>query len=265
VPATLAPALGVGARRTKTDQRDARALSEVSTRVDLPSVHIPSRESREIKSLCTTRDGAVKARTQLVNLVRGTLRSRRVALRRGNTDRFAQKVREAVADLPSYLQPVLTAIEQLTEHIRLLEEQVVTVAESHPVCPRLMTIPGVGPMTAVRFVATVDDISRFESAHKLQAFLGLTPGEHSSSDSKRRTSITKAGPTAMRWMLLQAAWSAQRCRGTHPMLAWAHEVELRRGKRVAAVAMARKLAGIMYALWRDGTIYDPRHAARVTI
>jgi transposase len=256
VPASLAPSLGVGARRTKTDRRDAQVLSEVSTRIDLPGVHIPSLPSRRAKSLCTARSTLVKSRTQLVNAVRGALRTHRMRVRLG-TDNFAQRVRTAQPDLPGYLLPLLTAIEQLTTHIKELDAQVAALAKKHPVCPRLMTIPGVGPLTALRFVATIDDVSRFPSAHKLQAYLGLTPGEDSSSDHKRRTNITKAGPTMMRWLLVQAAWCVRRTRGEPPLRTWSNKIELRRGKGVAVVALARKLAGIMYALWRDGTVYDP--------
>src|SRR5262249_41594457 len=85
---------------------------------------------------------------------------------------------------------------------------------------------------------------------------GLTPGENSSSDRTRRTGITKAGPPALRASLIQAAWAARRSKGKHPILEWVTEVEKRRGKKVAVVALARKLAGILFALWRDGTFYD---------
>ena len=128
-----------------------------------------------------------------------------------------------------------------------------------PLCRRLMTTPGVGPSTAVRFVAALDDISRFESAHKVEAYLGLAPGESSSSERQQRLSITKAGPSSVRWVLIQAAWVLQRrCRSAaaRQLQAWAADITLRRGRQVATVALARKLAGILYALWRDGTTYQ---------
>jgi transposase len=110
-------------------------------------------------------------------------------------------------------------------------------------------------------VAAIDDISRFASAHKVEAYLGLVPGESSSSERQQRLSITKAGPSTVRWVLIEAAWSLRiRCRsaGARPLQAWAAEIELRRGRRVATTALARKLAGILYALWRDGTTYQLR-------
>ena len=118
-----------------------------------------------------------------------------------------------------------------------------------------MTVPGVGPVTAMRFVAAIDDVSRFGGAHSVESYLGLVPGEHSSSERQHRTGITKAGATKLRWALVQASWSARRCRPHDPMVAWATQVELRRGRRVAMVALARKIAGILYALWRDGSTY----------
>jgi transposase len=125
-----------------------------------------------------------------------------------------------------------------------------------------MSVPGVGPVTSLQFVAIIDELSRFQSAHRVEAYLGLTPGEHSSSDKVRRTSITKAGSTAMRWCLVQAAWAARRARGQHAMIDWSIEVQKRRGKKVAIVALARKLAGILFAIWRDGTVYNPQNASR---
>jgi transposase len=122
-----------------------------------------------------------------------------------------------------------------------------------------MTVPGVGPVTAMRFVAAVDQVERFPNSHALESYVGLVPGENSSSEHKRITALTKAGARKLRWVLIQAAWSARRCRKNDPMVTWALQVEVRRGKFVATVALARKLAGILYAIWRDGSVYDPNH------
>lgn len=267
VPASLVRALGVGARRTKTDRRDAQVLSEVSTRIDLPSVHVPSHSSREAKSLCGMRDGLVQARTQLVNTVRGYLRRRLGGLRGGTLETLPKRVRQWYATraepLPTYLERQLVAVEQMNILVKQATKEVEDWAEKNPVCVRLMTVPGVGPVTSLRFVAAIDALERFSDAHVLEAYLGLTPGEDSSSERRRLTSITKAGPNAVRWTLVQAAWSALRTRPDDPMCQWAHSIALRRGSRIAVVALARKLAGILFALWRDGTSYQPiRGAAR---
>jgi transposase len=103
-------------------------------------------------------------------------------------------------------------------------------------------------------VATIDRLDRFPSSHSVESYLGLVPGESSSSESQQRLSITKAGSARMRWLLVQAAWALRtRCRSSEarPLQLWALQVEQRRGKRIATVALARKLAGIIYALWRD--------------
>ena len=259
VAATLVRTLGVGARGVKTDERDARVLSEVSTRIDLPSVHVPSHESRKRKSLCGMRDALVAARTQLINTVRGWTRGQAFKARTGKTETFCKRVKQAAAkeELPTYVLRQLESIDQLTAHIQAADKELEAIAETDPTCPRLMSVPGVGPVTAVRFVAALDEIGRFTSVAQVQSYLGLTPGENSSSERQRRTGITKAGPPALRASLVQAAWAARRSRGEHPMVLWSLEVEKRRGKNIAVVALARKLSAILFALWRDGTFYSP--------
>ena len=261
VPATLVPALGVGAHGIKTDRRDARVLSEVSTRVDLPSVHVPSDISRSWKATCTARESLVSARTQLVNSVRGWMRSNLLTCSARSRSTFVQAVRRAALaspqGLPEFIKHQLEVIEALSERIAEANAQLKELATEHPVCLRLMTIPGVGPVTALRFVAAIDQVERFPNAHSLQSYLGLVPGENSSSQRKRRTGITKAGPPRVRWALAQAAWIFRRTQKSDPLALWAGEVEKRRGKMIAMTALARRLAGIMFALWRDGTRYEP--------
>jgi len=264
VPAMLARTLGVGARRTKTDRRDAQALSEVSCRVELPSVHIPTAEARRLKSECGMRDALVRARTMLVNCVAGWLRTQGRRIKRGVPTTYGSRIRRAMTCVPGEVERMLAGIDALTLQIKEAEKSLTQVAKSDAVCTRLMTVPGVGLITAVRFRATVDAIERFGSAHALQSYLGLVPGEKSSSERKLRLGITKAGPTAMRWTLVQAAWCARRARRRDPMLAWYDEIQKRRGKAIAVVALARKIAGIMFAIWRDGSTYNPLHASRTT-
>lgn len=260
VPATLVRTLGVGARRTKTDRRDARVLSEVSCRIDLPSVHIPSAESREWKTICGMHDVLLSSRTKLINNLRGWMRGQGVRLRTGQASSCARRIRAAV-QLPEYVRMQVETLETLDGKIQASEQQIEALAENSELCARLMTVPGIGPSTAVRFVAAIDDVRRFKSAHRLEAYLGLAPGESSSSERQQRLSITKAGPSTVRWVLVQAAWVLQvRCRRAEArrLQEWAAEVAHRRGRQAATVALARKLAGILYALWRDGTIYEQR-------
>jgi transposase len=261
VPATLVPSLGIGNRGIKTDRRDAQLLSEVSTRISLPSVHLPSPTSRSRKSACTAREALVTSRTQLINMVRGWLRTQLIKLQSGDSSTFPQRVRNKALGqaegLPEFIEQALRVLDTLNQQIALADHELEQIALSDPLCQRLMSVPGVGPVTSIRFVAAVDDVSRFPSAHALQSYLGLVPGEHSSSSKKRRTGITKAGPPRVRWALTQAAWSLRRTRKLDPLSLWAQSVEARRGKRVAIVALARRLAGVLYAMWRDGTRYEP--------
>lgn len=262
VPATLVRSLGVGARRLKTDRRDAQVLSEVSCRIDLPSVHVPSQQARQRKTMCGMREALVGARTKLVNTVRGWLRAEGRRPRAGEATTFAARVREAYGDaaLPTYVERQLRTLESLNQEIADADRELAAIAKTDPITRRLMTVPGVGPSTSVRFVAALDEISRFSSAHAVESYLGLVPGEDSSAARQRRTGITKAGPPALRWCLVQAAWAARRARRKDPMQRWADEIEKRRGKRVAVLALARKLAGILYALWRDGAVYEPQRS-----
>lgn len=263
VPATLVKTLGVGARGIKTDRRDARTLSEVSCRIDLPSVHIPSELSRQIKTMCGNRDSLIECRTKLINNIRGWLRAQLWRIRTGGTATFPSRLRESAIsssrELPDHIEDTLQLIEHATLRIRAADVRLKKLALEHPICIRLMTVPGVGPVTAVRFLAALDEIARFRSAHAVQSYLGLTPGEQSSSDSQHRTRITKAGPAALRRVLVQAAWTALRTRPNDPMVIWANAIAARKHVFIAVVALARKMAGILFALWRDGASYNPGH------
>jgi len=261
VPATLVPSLGVGSRGVKNDKRDPRILSEVSTRIELPSVHIPSELAREWKSCCTAREALVSSRTQLVNSVRGWMRSELLKVSTGGLGTFPARVRlrakATERGLPEFIDNLLRVIELLNDRIAFADKELKQLAAEHPVCKRLMTIPGVGPVTALRFVAALDQIERFPNASAVQSYLGLVPGERSSGIRQRRTGITKAGPPRVRWALSQAAWVLRIKRPLDPLSLWAKEVEKRRGKWIANTALARRLAGVMYALWRDGSRYEP--------
>ena len=131
------------------------------------------------------------------------------------------------------------------------------MAAADPVVERLRTAPGIGPVTAVAFVATLDAVTRFVSAHHVAAYLGLTPREYSSGEQQRRGRISKTGSPRMRALLVEAAWRILRSNqaAAAPLRAWAERIAGRRGRSVAAVALARRLAGILYAMWRDGTTY----------
>jgi hypothetical protein len=142
------------------------------------------------------------------------------------------------------------SIRALTTQIVEADQELEQLAKADATCRRLMTAPGVGAVTAVRFVAAVDQVGRFRDAHELESYLGLMPGEDSSSDRQRRTSITKAGSAKMRWALVQACWTARRCRRQDPMVQWCEQVE----KRRASGSRRRPMGSDSVVLaWVDGT------------
>ena len=266
VPGKLVRLLGVGDRGVKNDQRDARQLSQASWQTDVPSVHIPSAAARELKSFCGARDVLVATQRNLANNVRGWLRTQLWKPPGGTVVTLPERVRThaqaSQCELPEHIERQLTMLTQVTEQVQAANKQARRLAKEDPVCPRLMTVPGVGPITSLRFVAAIDDPSRFATAHRVQSYVGLTPGEHSSSQRERKTGITKAGPSELRRCLVQAAWSVMLARRSHPMLEWTRQIAQRRSRPVAVVALARKLAGILFAIWRDGTTYEANRAAR---
>jgi transposase len=265
VPGKLVRLLGVGDRGVKNDQRDARQLSQASWQTDVPSVHIPSAAARELKSFCGARDVLVATQRNLSNNVRGWLRTQLWKPPGGTMVTLPERVRThaqaSQLELPEHIERQLTMLTQVTEQVQAANKQARRLSAGHPICRRLMTVPGVGPITSLRFVAAVDDPSRFATAHRVQSYVGLTPGEHSSSQRERKTGITKAGPSELRRCLVQAAWSVMLARRSHPMLEWARQIAQRRSRPVAVIALARKLAGILFAIWRDGTTYEANHAA----
>jgi transposase len=211
----------------------------------------------------------VSARTQLINSVRGWLRAEAATVSTGAPETFADRVRKLAArrrmTLPPCVVRQLVVIGDLTLQIEEADEELEGLADKDPICERLMTVPGIGPVNAVLYRALLDEIERFPSAHSVQSYLGLTPGEDSSSSKTRRTGISKAGSPRMRRLLTQAAWCARRCRKNDPMVQWSFEVQKRRGKRVAVIALARKLAGVLFAIWRDGSTYQPHKGARPSV
>ena len=253
-------------RGVKNDQRDAQHLSKASWQTDVPTVHIPSKAARELKSICGARDVLIGMRTKLINNVRGRMRTQLWRIRGGTTISFADRVRghaESLGEmLPEHIERQLRTLSLVIEETKAADKQLRKLAGEHAVCRRLMTVPGIGPVTALRFVAAIDEPSRFASAHRVQSYLGLTPGEHSSSERERRTGITKAGSMELRRTLIQAAWVVMFIvRTPHPMIEWARRLAERRGRPVAAVALARKLAGILFAMWRDGSTYQSKLGA----
>src|SRR5215468_10302672 len=127
-----------------------------------------------------------------------------------------------------------------------------------PVVQQLCTAPGVSLIVAAAFVSVIDQARRFNNAHQVESYLGLVPSEDTTGGRQRLGRITKAGNPYLRALLVQAAWSVLRQRNADdPLKRWGEAIVARRGKPIAAVAIARRLAGVLWAMWRKGTVYDP--------
>ena len=146
----------------------------------------------------------------------------------------------------------------INEQIEAADKRIASLAKRDPGVALLTTAPSIGPITASAVVSTIDDIKRFDSAHRFEAFLGLVPGEKSSGEKRRVGRITKAGNSRVRYLLVEAAWRIMRSKDeeTRALRSWALLIAARRRKRIAVVALARRLAGILYAMWRDNSPYD---------
>jgi len=265
VPSTLAPALGVGARGVKTDKRDAENLSMASCRMPrLPAVHVPSDFAGQLRQQLAARALLVQMRTRVTNHLRCFVRQAVLTLKSGEPETVAKRVREALlatpSGIPMHVEQLAQSHEAVCLQIRAADKELERVVARDAVCVRLMTVPGVGPVTAAVFRAAVDEAQRFPGPHSVESYLGLTPREHSSGESERRGGISKAGPRMVRAALVQAAWSAWNTAPDDPRVVWAKQLATRRPKQVAIVALSRKLAGILFALWRDESEYSPQHS-----
>jgi transposase len=152
-------------------------------------------------------------------------------------------------------------IAELNARLTDAETQVDTRASADPVAQRLMTAPGVGPVVALGFRAVLDDPHRFGGeARRASAFVGLVPAEDSSGERQHKGHITKTGPTELRALLVQASWVIWRGKTANgaALRTWAHALAARRGRRIAIVALARRLTRILFAMWRDGTDFTAR-------
>jgi transposase len=255
-------------RRTKTDRRDARVLAEACASGVYRLAHRLSARQREVRLALAVRQNLVRTRTRWINQMRGQLRSVGLRLARGTTPTFAQRVAalEVPAPLATQLAPLLALLGPVQATIVAADQQLEAWAATDPVARTLQSVPGVGPLTALAFVAALDDVTRFATAREVPAYLGLVPRERSSGEVVRRGGISKAGNPQLRWLLVEAAWRVLRSPApSHAALrAWGERVALRRGRCIAVVAVARRLARILYALWRDTAAYGvrpTRHAA----
>jgi transposase len=262
----FAPMYATRTRKVKTDRRDARALAEACLLGAYRPAHRLSDPQRHVRGRLLVRDAVVRTRTRYISLIRALLRQHGFRVPSGSAESFVHRVQglPLPGRLRSVVAPLLALMRPLNQQLAYSDATIEHLAVQDPRVPRLRSVPCVGPVTAAAFLATIDDVGRFHHAHQLEAYLGLVPREYSSGETQRRGPITKAGHSRTRWLLIQAAVSILRRRPpqAEELRTWALRIAARRGKHVAVVALARRLAGILYALLRDGSMFEPQHARR---
>ncbi len=255
------PMYGHRHRGYKTDRRDARALASASVQGLFRRAHRASEPRRVVRAELVTRDALVRTRTRYISVIRSRLRAEGWRVRSGDAATFVTRVAELALEpeLAAQLQPLLRVMEIVNQEIATADRALERKAKAEPIVHRLQSVPQVGPITALAFVAALDDVHRFRNAHQVESYLGLVPREHSSGEHQMRGHITKTGDKRVRWLLVECGWGIVRSQkaSVEALREWADKIRMRRGRRVAAVALARRLAGILYAMWRDEVPYDP--------
>ncbi len=207
-----APMYAQRTRKVKTDRRDARALAEACRLGAYRPAHRTSDAQQHVRAHVAVREALVQTRCKYIFLAGALLRREGVHWASGGVETFPMRI--ARLPLPGTLQeqiaPLQTMLKVLNTHIQDADRQLARLVASDPRVQRLCTVPGIGPVTAATFVATVDRVERFAGAHQLEAYLGLVPRELSSGERQCRGRITKAGNGRARWLLVEAAWSILR-------------------------------------------------------
>ena len=262
--------------KRKTDKDDALKLTRMAASNELNPVHMPTPEKREWRSLIKFR----KSLVHRVNRVRCSIRS--LFVNHGITiDRTVKLWASGRESLNEYRKPLdqclsneywkgqldaeLTQLDAIGLQLIAIEKKLDEIGKRDPRVVRVMTIDGVGPRTAEALVAAIDDPHRFDNARQVSAYFGLVPKQYQSGETDRNGRISKRGPSLVRTLLVQAAWSAVR----HSE--WAKNVyerisgKQKTRKKKAAIALARKIAVVAWALLRDETNWDPKVMDRVKI
>lgn len=263
VDPNYAPMYGEVRRRVKTDRRDVAALAEANRRGWYRATHRAGAAQRAIRQVLRARRQLVQTRSGMIALIRTLLKQEGYRLRSCDAAQVPARLTQLAlpAALAATVAPLTRVIVLTTTEIDALDGQLRQRATQDPVVQALQTVPGVGLIVAWTFRAQVDAIGRFRHAGQVSAALGLVPREDSSAERRHRGHITKAGPRELRSLLVQAAWACWRSKQSASLKAWAEQLAARRGRRIAAVALARRLSRILYAVWRDGTAFDVKKLA----
>jgi transposase len=245
------------AQINKTDRNDARGIAQMM-RVGLyRSVHVKTLRSQKLRMLLTHRKLLQSKTIAIENDLRGTLRNFGLKVGMVGKVKFETRIKELIENVPDLavlVEPLLIVRRVLREQIGILHRRLLAIVRDDDVCRRLMTTPGVGPVVALTYRATVDVPARFRNSQAVGAVFGLTPSQHQSGEIDRIGSISKCGDAMMRTMLFEAAQAMlMRSAKWSWLKAWAMKIARHRGMKKAIVALARRLAVIMHRIWVDGT------------
>ena len=241
----------------KTDRNDARALAQIMRTGWFRPVHVKSRPCRLWRSLLVARRTVLNEMRSIENVVRAVLRESGVKLGTPARAAFAGRVRELTGDdalLRPLVEPLLAILATMGDQLARLTKQVLDITRQEEVCRRLMSVPGVGPITALAFRATIDRPNRFRRSRDVGAHLGLTPARYQSGETDIQGKVSRCGDELARTAFYEAAHTLLvRSRKWSALRAWGHEG--RQGARHgrARVAVARKLAVILHRMWSDET------------
>jgi len=245
------------AQVNKTDRNDARGIAQMM-RVNLfRPVHVKTLASQKQRALLTARKLLQGKAIAIENDIRGLLRNFGLKVGVVGTAKFEQRIQELVEGLPDLgelMEVLLEARRKLREQFTKLHRKLLAIVRDDAVCRRLMTIPGVGAVTALAYRATIDVPARFRNSKAVGAVLGLTPAQHQSGEMNRVGRVSLCGDGMMRALLYEGAQTVlTRSVKWSWLKAWAMKIAKNRGLKRAIVALARRLAVIMHRIWVDGT------------
>ena len=253
-------------RKQKTDRRDAEHLMDLLMEDRFPRIWVPSLEVRDVRQLLVHRHKQVQARTRSKNQLQAMALSQGVQKKRKLWTQTGRAELEQLPLLPYAAQrrkKLLEELDELETEIVELNRRVDEEVKQRPEAVRLMTHPGVGPVTALAMVLTLGPAERFESAKQVGSYFGLIPSEESSGGRQRLGRISKQGSLFLRFLLVEAGQTAARY---DPQLKrFYRRLATRKNRGVAKVAVARKLATRMYLMLREGWTYAQLHQAVMSV
>ncbi|WP_380872378.1 IS110 family transposase [Sphingomonas sp. DBB INV C78] len=241
----------------KSDPNDARGIAQMMRVGLFKPVHVKTLAAQEHRMLLTSRKLVQRKLLDIECDLRGTLRNFGLKVGPISPSGYDARIRDLVENFPmlaAIVEPLLSVRRVMREQLAVLHKMVLELVRHDPVCRRLMTVPGVGPLVALTYRASVDQPHRFVHSREVGAHVGLTPRRHQSGEIDYNGGVSKCGDTMLRAVLYEAAQSMP-CHSQKWswLKAWAVRVAQRRGMRRATVALARRIAAILHRMWVDGT------------